>query len=89
MKNNKKISIEEQVRRAISEPKLAAVRDPSKSSEELYPDLFALAQEVVRETGKSINKQAQKARTEQMAPDMPYKAQAILEMVIRLLEKMV
>jgi hypothetical protein len=54
------------------------------SSEERYPELYAIAQKIAVEVGDKINKEATKITSK-----MPYKAQFILEELIKILEKAV
>jgi len=49
-----------------------------------YPELDKIAQKIANDTGKNINKSVQNVKSE-----MPYKAQYVLEEVIKHLESMV
>jgi hypothetical protein len=60
------------------------MKDPIRPIEKLFPELYTVAKKIARETAISINHEAKLVESK-----MPYKAQAILEMTIQLLQEKV
>jgi hypothetical protein len=60
------------------------MKDPIRPIEKLFPELYTVAKKIARETAISINREAKLVESK-----MPYKAQAILEMTIKLLQEKV
>jgi hypothetical protein len=58
------------------------MKKPFISGEKKYPELYDIAKKITRETAIRINEEAKIVKSE-----MPYKAQMILEFVVRLLEE--
>lgn len=56
----------------------------ARRQEALYPELKEIAKEIAKETCLAIN-----ARTKDVVSEMPYKAQFVLEKVIKILEVLV